>query len=340
MNRYFFIGNNSFQHHKRGVENVIEQQMNSINDSIIFYIHWGNAGNLNIKRSYRFIDIALPKNLFKAILYINVVLLKYFKFPKRIISHNYLLSFFIPFKINVFTVHDGLFYQNKKKGRKWLLLFIFYVIEKFVYWKSIKIHFVSNYTRKNSLYNGNNCEVIYNNCRFELMDIKGEVNFKFHNFDTFNLIVRSVEKRANLEVIIKCAELNPLENFVIAGKGPLLSYYVDLCNKYPNIFLTGYIDDILLIKLYQNCKSVIVPANSAEGFGLPVIEGYFFNKIVFASNIGALPEVVFSKEYIFESADELSCKLKKITSKFDIMTFYYSKYSKNIIYSKYQNLIK
>ena len=340
MDRYFFIGNNSFQHHKRGVENVIEQQMNSINDSIKFYIHWGNVRNLNIKRSHSFIDVALPKNIFLAILYINVVLLKYFKLPKRIISHNYLLSFFIPFKINVFTVHDGLFYQNKKKGRKWHLLFIFYLIEKFVYWKSKKIHFVSRYTHENSLYKGNNLEVIYNNCRFESMDIIPNVNFNFHNLETFNLIVRSIERRANLEVIIECAELNPFENFVIAGKGPLLSYYVDLCIKYSNIYFTGYIDDLLLIKLYQNCKSVIVPANSAEGFGLPVIEGYFFNKVVFASKIGALPEVVFSKEYIFGSAKELSHKLKNINNEFDVKSFYFENYSKNMIHNKYQKLLK
>jgi glycosyltransferase involved in cell wall biosynthesis len=340
MSRYFFIGNNSFEHHKRGVENVIEQQMNSINKSIKFYLHWGNTRNLYVKHTQNFIDIALPKNKIKAILYVIIILLKYYNSTKIIISHNYLLSVFIPFRINVFTVHDGLFYQNKRKLRKRFLLIIFYFIEKLVYWKSKKIHFVSQYTRKNSLYNGNNYEVIYNNCRFELMNINIKKNLDYLKFDTFNLIVRSIEERANLEVIIKCAQLNPKENFVIAGKGPLLSYYINLCSNYSNIFFTGYIDDSLLIQLYQNCKSVIVPANSAEGFGLPVIEGYFFNKVVFVSKIGALPEVVFSKEYIFEDAYELCNKLKNICSKFNAKNFYYANYSKNIIYNKYQKLFK
>jgi glycosyltransferase involved in cell wall biosynthesis len=340
MIRYFFIGNNSFDHHKRGVENVIEQQMSAINDSLIFYIHWGNSKNIFVKKVNGFIDVALPSNIFKAILYLNIVLLKYFNQHKFIISHNYLLSVFIPYIINVFTVHDGLFYQNSKKRRKWHFLFIFYFIEKFVYCKSLKLHFVSFYTQKNALYKGNKYEVIYNNCRFELMSFKRDNRFNIIKYNSFNLIVRSIEERANLEVIIKCAELNPLENFVIAGKGPLLSYYMELCSNYSNIHFTGFIDDLFLVHLYRTCKSVVVPASSAEGFGLPVIEGYFFNKVVYASNIGALPEVLYSKEYIFNDANELCDKLSKTTIKFSPETFYYTRYSKNIIYNKYQKLFK
>jgi glycosyltransferase involved in cell wall biosynthesis len=340
MSKYFFIGNNSFEHHKRGVENVIEQQMNSLNESIKFYLHWGNSKNLLIKKRANFIDVALPKNKLKAILYINIILFKYYNSRKIIISHNYLMSVFILFRINVFTVHDGLLYQNRKKRRNFFLLIIFFFIEKFVYWKSMKLHFVSFYTKNKSLYNGSNCEVIYNNCRFELININNVPNCDFilKKYNIFNLIVRSIEERAHLEVIIRCAELNPLENFVIAGKGPLLDYYIRLCSNYKNIHFTGFVDDSLLVQLYKNCKSVIVPANSAEGFGLPVIEGYYFNKVVFASKIGALPEVIYSKEYLFEDANELCDKLQNINYEFNPVNYYYSKYAQNIIHLKYSNI--
>lgn len=337
MTRYIFIGNNSFEEHKRGVENVIEQQMNALEGSLLYYIHWGTHEKLKIKRRNRVIDVGLPNNIYKAIFFVYFILKKYKLKDKYIVSHNYILSLLIPYEINVFTVHDGLFYQNRTKNRNWFFLVLFYFIEKYIYSKSLKLHFVSNYTKINSLYRGDNFEVIYNNCRFELMNTDVANNLKVTYFNSFNLVVRSIEERANLDVILKCAELNPLENFIIAGKGPLLVDFMNRCSGYKNIYFTGYIDDVSLIHLYKTCKSVIVPARAAEGFGLPVIEGYFFNKIVFASNIGALPEVLFSERYIFKDAKDLIYKLSNIVTDFSPEEFYSENYSKEIIYNKYRN---
>jgi glycosyltransferase involved in cell wall biosynthesis len=49
---------------------------------------------------------------------------------------------------------------------------------------------------------------------------------------------------------------------------------------------------------------VVLPCEYAEGFGLPIIEGYYFNKPVIASNRCAVPEIIYSSKYLFENTPE------------------------------------
>ena len=85
---------------------------------------------------------------------------------------------------------------------------------------------------------------------------------------------------------------------------------------------------------------MIVPALWGEGFGLPVIEAYSVGLDVVASNVCALPEVIYSNEYLFEpNVKSLESAIKKnFISKSNVQDYYYSNFSKFIIVNKYKQL--
>jgi len=128
----------------------------------------------------------------------------------------------------------------------------------------------------------------------------------------------------------------------IAGKGPLLKHFKSKAKNIKNITFLGYVDDDDLINYYNNCDLVIMPAEYGEGFGLPIIEGYLFNKPVIASNKCAIPEVIIDKNFLFENnATNIKTKIKEVlknsyNKKF--INFYETNYSYRIISQQYKEL--
>jgi glycosyltransferase involved in cell wall biosynthesis len=205
------------------------------------------------------------------------------------------------FKTNLFTVHDGLYYQKKSQQSKYLLLFR--IIEKILYLRCAKLHFISNFTREQSLYDGkNNFKIIPNSSHFEKSIIRDIAPIR-QLPAAFTLIVKSIEERARFDLLMDLAVCIKDENFVVAGKGPLLDFYkkVIIDREIKNIQMLGYVDDETLVHLYKKCSLVINIAEYGEGFGLPIIEGYLFDKPVIASNKCAIPEVIISADYLFEN---------------------------------------
>ena len=193
--------------------------------------------------------------------------------------------------------------------------------------------------------------IIPNTSHFEsFIDKKNSQNklaIKFSENALKVFTVRSIEERALINLIITVAEKLKGENieFLIAGKGVLLDFYKDAIKKLglENIMLLGYVSDEDLIHYYLECDLVLVPASYGEGFGLPIIEGYLYNKPVIASNVCAIPEVIISDDFLFENTVESI--ISKIyfaigQSEINYSNNYFERYSNKVVISKMNKLYK
>ena len=254
-----YFGFNNPLKFKRGVENVILFQAQSLGENIEkYYIFFNDE---NVEFNWNGINcIGIRKNKFRFIS-LNKLINKKFKNKKYIIhSHNYLMSFFLLKKTDIFTVHDGLYYQSNAINHK--LQNLFKYIEKKVYKKSRLIHFISKFSKEKSLYKGNNFKIIYNTTPFEEIDLKyaSEDNWKTDKIKIFT--VRSIEERANIDLLIELAKRKRNYDIKIAGKGPLLEKYREEIkqNQLENIELLGYVPDEEVGKYYESTDLVTVLA--------------------------------------------------------------------------------
>lgn len=348
--RVAYLGFNNLFKHKRGVENVIDFQSRASLSLVNYYIHWDNK--TSIYHHGNLICIGIKKNFFWSIS-LNLVLFKIKNKNKYIFihSHNPLMSIGCIYQSNLFTVHDGLYYLTKVKKHK--LNKIFYLLEKILYTRTNFVHFISNYTKKMSLFPNGNIKyiIIPNTSHFESFISKNNCQnnaIKDFNINTTKVFtIRSIEERALINLIIDVAEKLNSKNieFLVAGKGPLLNYYREKINKkgLENITLLGYVPDDDLVQYYKDCDLVLMPAAYGEGFGLPIIEGYLFNKPVISSNVCAIPEVIVSDDFLFDnSAESIISKIHFAIEQIDIQysDFYFERYSNKVVISKMNELYK
>ncbi|TDP00905.1 glycosyltransferase [Flavobacterium sp. 245] len=337
-----YLGYNNMYKHKRGVENVIDIQSQAYAESFHYYIHWDTS--TKVYRYNNLLCIGVKKDAITWILALNSILNKINRRDGQILihSHNPLMSVVSKFRTDLFTVHDGLYYLAKSINHKFR--YVFYVLEKFMYKRSKMIHFISNYSKSKSLFSlkSKKFVVIPNTSHYEIIASKylqsRKVSESFFKEDKFKIfIVRSIEERARIDLIIETALALVDENIeiLIGGKGPLLDHYKQKIEdlKLTNIHLLGYVSDEKLLMLYSQCDLVIMPAEFGEGFGLPMIEGYLFDKPVIASNKCAIPEFIFSDDYLFENnVESILQKIKFVKNgKKDNYKDYYEKRFSNKI---------
>lgn len=336
-----YIGYNSFMVHKRGVENVIDFQSGAFSFRKTYYLHWGNTSR--VYKAGQFINISIRHDCLWP-LRLNLILKHLHKKNILIVhSHNPLMSFFSIYKTDIFTVHDGLFYQNLRKKVNRIKLTLFWLIEHFLYSKCKITHFVSEYSKMQSLISEKNKSIIipntshFENLAYNTLSLHGSKQQKSV------LIVRSIEERARLDLVIQTAACMSDYFFMVAGKGPLLDFYRSQVKSMnvSNIEFLGYVSDSDLLRLYSECDLVMVPAEHGEGFGLPIIEGYLFNKPVIASNRCAIPEVIISKDYLFENSLHSIVDKFKYVAGIDDMNYsehYRLNFSNSIILEQFRNL--
>ena len=335
-----FLGFNDPKVTIRGTERVILNQAQAV-PGIHYYVYRGN--NIKVTKWGKLIAVSVPRNLIKCFININILLIK-LSIRRDILvhGHSYILSALVVFGPLIFTIHDSLAYLNKEMNRNFIV--IYKAIEIFVYFKSKGIHCISKYCLDNTW-----CNKLIRNKSIIIFNTTTIINNKKNNINNnkinkFILIVKSIEERANIDVIIKFAKLlkerEPDKKINIAGKGPLLNYYKSLCNieKIENINFLGFVNDDDLIDLYRQAICIIVPAKYGEGFGLPVIEAYSMRKLVFASNVCALPEIIFDKKYLFENEEDLLTKYlnKDLSDISKIENYFNKKFKSEIITRQYR----
>lgn len=345
-----YLGFNNMFKHKRGVENVIDFQSRASLSEVNYYIHWNDK--TTVYHYNHFLCIGIKNDIYKYFV-LNWFLFKIRRKEKSIFihSHNALMSMGSIYQSNLLTVHDALYYQNKSTNHK--LKNIFYLLEFFLYKRVNYVHFISNYAKKMSLYSGNkNYKIIPNTSHLEnyKKNCVSRDNTSIIKFNTSSIkvfVVRSIEERSRIDLLIKVAEELKYKNyeFLIAGKGPLYDLYKQKIEKsgFKNIQLLGYVSDANLIEYYSDCDMVLMPAEYGEGFGLPIIEGYLFDKPVISSNVCAIPEVIISNGFLFENT------VKSLISKLDFVrnqntlqyrNYYNERFSNKVVLSKMNELYK
>jgi glycosyltransferase involved in cell wall biosynthesis len=344
-----YLGFNNMLKHKRGVENVIDFQSKASISKINYYVHWDDK--TAVYKNKNFLCIGIKNNFFKFFVF-NWFMMRIKKREKSIFihSHNTLMSMFGIFQTHLFTVHDALYYQHKAVNHKFKN--IFYLLEFYLYKRVNFVHFISNYTKKMSLFSGKEkFIIIYNTSHFETYKTiyinkkPDTLNLDFKTSSIKIFTVRGMEERSRIDLIIELAKELKESNFefFIAGKGPLYTYYAGQVKSLnlKNIQLLGYVEDQNLIDYYKVCDIVLMPAEYAEGFGLPIIEGYLFNKPVIASNKCAIPEVIISEEFLFENdVASIIEKLNfvKLNPKSFYRDYYDEKFSNAIILNQLNTL--
>ncbi|MDP5158290.1 MAG: glycosyltransferase family 4 protein [Flaviramulus sp.] len=337
--------------HKRGVENVIDFQSKASASKINYYIHWDNK--TSVYRYKDFICIGIKADFFKFFVF-NWFILRIKRKEKSIFihSHNTLMSMTCFLKTNLFSVHDALYYQNKVNDH--YLKTLFYPLEIYLYKRVNFVHFISDFTKKMSLFSKNeNFIILPNTSHLEdyLNDEAQKENksllIAFNTTKIKVFVVRSMEKRSRIDLLIKVAEQLKESDFelFIAGTGPLYNQYKNQIKTLglQNIKLLGYINDEHLMSYYSNCDVVLMTSEFAEGFGLPIIEGYLFNKPVIASKKCAIPEVIISDEFLFENTvnsiiEKLNIARQKLTGSYK--EYYDKNFSNKIVISQFSSLYK
>jgi glycosyltransferase involved in cell wall biosynthesis len=336
-----YLGYNSFRSHKRGVENVIDFQSQAASFNKKYYLHWGD--NTSAYKCNRLICISIKHKWYWPFV-LNLILRCIRRKSDFILhSHNPLFSIFSLFRTKVFTVHDGLYYQNKCKKRK--MIIVFWLLEKILYSRCELIHFVSAFSKVKSLFGKRSNYIIIHNtshfehsvsiCRKEPGSIKSV------------LVVRSIEERARIDILINTAEqfVDSEYIFTIAGKGPLLEKFRSkiVQKNLTNIKMLGYVDDKELLALYARCDIVLVIAEYGEGFGLPIIEGYLNNKPVVGTNCCAIPEIIISPDFLFENKPENIMRSLEYAGNHlndDYRQYYNKRFSNSVILNQYRYLYK
>lgn len=315
--KVIYLGFNDPRLHARGVEYVIQSQAGSVGRA--YYVFLG--GNSEVFRWGRLVCISVRKTSYWPFsLNALIIGLKKRQPGTLVHAHNYLMALFLAKRVDIFTVHDGLAYLKGSMGSRspiWRL------IEAVVYLKSKRVHFISDYAKAmaNPAFKYTRSITIYNTCPREKISTDADPS-PVHSgaVKPYALIVRSIEERAGLDMVIQAATRFSKPNaeqldFVIAGKGPLLAHYRDKvkASGLSNVTLLGYVSDSDLARLYQNARLTITPALYGEGFGLPVVESYFYGKEAIASDVCALPEVMIDRQFLFENtAEALTAKLQDI----------------------------
>lgn len=165
---------------------------------------------------------------------------------------------------------------------------------------------ISEYSRENFLqvfphYSPDRAVVIYPASRFSLNSKLSQPRFlSALKAERFWLNVGTIEPRKNHKRLLKAyamlkaqkGEIYPL--VLVGGKGWLMEDFqneINLLGLKNDVRVLGYLDDVALQWLYQNCFAFIYPS-LFEGFGMPVLEALSCGAAVISSSATSLPEIV------------------------------------------------
>lgn len=349
MKTIIYIGYNDLRVYKRGVENVIWFQ--SCNNVFHRTIYLAICDRNGIYMWNNMICISIKKNI---LCYIKLNMIIWYLKHKYgnvfIHSHSIVLSCLLFCKTDILTIHDALYYQRKCDNVS--PLFIYKIIEQLSVYKTKYIHYISEFTKKNCLlnkYKGKDV-IIPNTSPIELLPFTDkEIQIDKDEISIFT--VRGIQNRNRIDILYELGKkldnvkiYNKRAHLYIAGKGPLLDTYREMVinNQLKSITFLGFIPDEVLLNYYKKCNVVIMLTEYAEGFGLPIIEGYYYNKPVVASDRCAIPEVIISPEHLCDNAvDSIIYRIKiALANSYNYRDYYDKNFSNKIIIGKYNDLYK
>jgi glycosyltransferase involved in cell wall biosynthesis len=122
-----------------------------------------------------------------------------------------------------------------------------------------------------------------------------------------------------VEAFSKFSENNPDYQLILAGKRGLgfdkITKAVNKLKLAHKVIMPGYITEEEKAVLYKNCQFFVFPS-LYEGFGLPLLEAFYYGKAVLCSNNSSLPEVGGNAAHYVnpESVEEIANGLEKLTN--------------------------
>ena len=152
-------------------------------------------------------------------------------------------------------------------------------------------------------------QVIYEG--WEHLQIEEEVGVAeiTETYKNYLFYVGTTRVHKNMKNLLKAFELAIAKlpeniQLVISGNETYLDnadkIIIDRINKpYQRIFFTGFVSNAHLQHLFKNADAFIFPSLS-EGFGIPILEAFYFEKPVLCSNTTSLPEIAGDAALYFD----------------------------------------
>jgi glycosyltransferase involved in cell wall biosynthesis len=189
---------------------------------------------------------------------------------------------------------------------------------------------ISNYSRHHFLstfkhFPPERVSVIHPASRFRA-DLSIERPQRFHALrkQEFWLSVGTIEPRKNQRRLLEAYQILKSRNrtlppLVLAGGNGWLmddfGSFIQTLGLVDDVILTGYVSDIEMQWLLQNCFGLIYPS-LFEGFGMPVLEALGLGSPVLCSNVTSLPEVAGKAALYFEPTDaaNIAAEMSRLAS--------------------------
>lgn len=217
---------------------------------------------------------------------------------------------------NYITIHDLGVYENAS-WYSWKFSLWYKIFTPIIVKKAIHIFTVSN-TSKDKIHSlfkisKNKITVTYNGIATKFIsEIKEKNNIQKENII---LHVGTFSKRKNIDFILNAFEKSNIENYklVLCGSKDENLNFDEILNHKNNIELISNLSDAELIQYYEKSK-YLISASYYEGFGLPILEGIYFNCQVILSKIPVYEELFYKESLFFniQNINELVTIFKKI----------------------------
>ncbi|MEP7236265.1 MAG: glycosyltransferase family 1 protein [Ferruginibacter sp.] len=175
---------------------------------------------------------------------------------------------------------------------------------------------VSNYTRQDLVRNYHvdittqqKIKVIYEgweHLQNNEADAETEILPAYNNYLFYVGTTRLHKNMKNLLAAFQIASTQLPEDIklVISGNETYLdeadkNIIATINKKTERIIFTGFVSKVVLEHLFKNAKAFIFPSLS-EGFGIPVLESFYFDKPLLCSNTTSLPEIAGDAALYFD----------------------------------------
>ncbi|MFC7347704.1 glycosyltransferase family 4 protein [Chryseobacterium zhengzhouense] len=246
------------------------------------------------------------------------------KLPKnaKIFIPHINIPFFVAKESLFLTIHDTFHLANPHYYSKLAILyfkFLFRIIKR----NAKKIFTVSEFSKSEILrfikINPSKIEVIYNGYKqlnnFDCDNIDPLIKEKIGDYNKIILFVGNVKPHKNLKFLVNVFNKLQREDVLLLIVGKKNAFFINenidtLGNK--NIYFTGFVNEATLKYVYEKSCFLVFPSRY-EGFGLPILEAMYFNKLIIASNIPVFKEI-FGEEINYFELDNESDLFNKINS--------------------------
>lgn len=215
--------------------------------------------------------------------------------------------------------YTGLELSKKNKWCNQLYIMLMLMLEKFVFYKSDLVIFVSRENCNRILSRvktKTKTEILYNNINSSRVIMLSQCDtVKFKEDKIIGFVGNLFAKDKGVEVLIRAFEKILLKTkdirLVIVGDGPDKKYLFNLCkslNLEADVTFTGFLENPFP---YIKSFDIFVLPSLHEGFNLSILEALYCDKVVIGSKIGGIPEALVYDELLFNPKDieELSLKI-------------------------------